>query len=443
VYPLYEKAKSPALWIFNKLRTTDIIFLIPFIYLSLKVRLDYHNFLAWDNSFPTSDDSKWYLEYAYSLLASKGMSMHMNDIMYMGYNLLLTFLLGIFKNTQTVLFIQAVVAGLSVIFVFKIARKLFNLTTALIASYFYCYYTWGVTLWSSYILSDSFFISLLLLNIYLLLKAMETKKKLPIVLFVLTSLYLLVFRPTGVFSTVFVLLYILINTNRKVIFGFLKKYRLAIGGSLLTAFAAVIYLLASGKLDPFIASIQYNAKLVLYNVYARGKVYDVVSMADHPFKPDYRINIMNSLIVSFIVNNWDNISVLYGRRIVSFIGRWVWSMDLTNRAGIVAFAYNVFPTVLFVIGTIAAVINGVFRKASIVWLMVLTVFIFCIVLFIDGMYRYRAPSVPFMIIIMAYGVDSAVRTGLQLTWASIQLAAAWGKKKPAPYSPGLKEQNLS
>jgi hypothetical protein len=436
-----SKAKVLALGIFNKLKTKDFIFILPFVYLSLKIRLQYFYYLkSPGQSFPSSDDSKWYLAYAHSLLEGKGMSLHMNDIMYFGYNILLTLLIGIFKDTPTILFLQAVTAGLSVILVFKIARKLFNLMTAIIACYFYCYYAWSITLWASFILSDSFYITLLLLTVYLLLKAMETKKRIHAVLFIAASLYLLIFRPTGVFNAAFIFIYIIINTRYTLISAMIKKHRFKFGGALFTLAAAGIYLLASGRLDPFIESIQYNAKLVLYNVYAYGKVYDVVSVADYPFKADYRTNIMNSLIVSFIVNNWSDISILYGRRIVAFIGNWVWSTDLTTREGIVHFAENMIPTLLVVISTAAVFMNGIFRKASIIWLMIATIFIFCIVLFIDGMYRYKAPSIPFIAIAAAYGMDRVLYACFQLVRAAAKLARNFGKKRTEPRSAGLTEQ---
>jgi hypothetical protein len=120
------------------------------------------------------------------------------------------------------------------------------------------------------------------------------------------------------------------------------------------------------------------------------------------------INIGNSLIASFVINNWDHIAVVYGKRVIAFLGRWVWEINLTSKRGILTFAENLLPTVLFLTGTVAAIMNGVFRRASIVWLMIIVAFVFCIIFFIDGMYRYRTPAIPFIAIAVAYGSDRAI-----------------------------------
>ncbi|NOU98195.1 hypothetical protein GC093_33930 [Paenibacillus sp. LMG 31456] len=338
----------------------------------------------------------------------------MNDIMYIGYNLLLALLLGLFKDPVAVVFIQAVVAGLSIIFVYKISRMLFNKITAIIASFFYYYYSWPITLWSTYILSDSFFISLLLLNVYLLLKFMQSNKSVYKILFIMSSVYILVFRPTGVVSLFFIMVYILINIDTQKVWEFINRHRLAIGGSLAAAVITVIYLFVGNKLDPFLSSMQFNAKMVLYNVYAKGWIYDRPSPHDYFYKPNYTIDVLNSLILSFLVNNWDHVSILYGKRIIAFVGKWAWDIKLTGIRSYVRLGWYLLPAALFLVGTIAAIVQGIFRKASILWLTIFAVFVFCIILFIDGMYRYKAPSVPFIMIVVAYGAERVFHEGFVL-----------------------------
>jgi 4-amino-4-deoxy-L-arabinose transferase-like glycosyltransferase len=322
--------------------------------------------------------------------------------------MLLASLLAIFKDPVAILFVQTVVASLCVILVFKISRMLFNKTTAIIASLLYAY-AWEITLWSTYILTDSFFISLLLLCVYFLLKSLESDKRVYKVLFILTALYLCVFRPTGLLTLLFILVYYLFRLDRRKIVDFIKKHKYAVGGVIAVGFAVFTYILVGDKLTPFIHSIQFNAKMVLYNVYAKGWIYDHPTPHDHFFRPDYTINIFNSLILSFLINNWDDILILYGRRTFAFLGMWVWRIDLTNIIGLKKFFWNMLPWFLFGVGTISAFVNGVFRKVSIVWLIILAVFIFCITFFIDGMYRYKAPAIPFLAIATAYGADSLIR----------------------------------
>jgi hypothetical protein len=67
------------------------------------------------------------------------------------------------------------------------------------------------------------------------------------------------------------------------------------------------------------------------------------------------------------------------------------------------------PVLLFMLGTIAAMWNGTFRKAAVIWYVILAVFMFCIIFFIDGMYRYKAPSSPFIAIAAGYGLERIIR----------------------------------
>jgi hypothetical protein len=431
VYQLYEKYKSPIFKLFHKYKGNDYIFIIPFVILSLKVRLQYFFFLnSPGQSFPQSEDSIWYINYANNLMATFKIGTHMDDILYFGYNILLTVLLAIFKDPIDIIFIQATTAGLCVILVYKIARMLFNKITAIVAAYFYCYYSWGITLWSTYILADSFFISLLLVCVYFLLMFMESQKRRYKILFMATLLYMLVFKPTGIVSVGLIMVFIITNLRRKAIFAYVAKHRLVIGGMITALVAFGMFLYIGGQLDPLISSMQFNAKKVLYNIYAKGWIYDRASAHDHFYRPDYTIDIGNSLIVSFIVNNWDHIAVVYGKRTIAFIGRWVWEIDLGSKRGMLRFAVNLLPVVLFAIGTVAALINGLFRKASIIWLMILGTFMFCILFFIDGMYRYRTPCIPFIAIVAAYGVDRAVHIviGISRILANRLLNKEWKGK---------------
>lgn len=397
MYQLYQKYKDQ-----------DLFLLIPLVILNLGKILNHYFwrlFSGW--GFPQSADSNWYLNYANTLMSKCKIGLHMNDILYFGYNVLLTLLLAVFEDPVVILFIQSVTAGLSVILVYKIAKLLFNRTTAVIASLFY-FYLYDITLWAMYILSESFFISLLLLCVYFLLMALETDKKSYKIAFAVASLYLLVFRPTGVISVLFMLVYIVIRLNKITVVNFVKRHRKGIGSTLFALIAAFLYLFYNQALDPFITSMQYNVKLVLYNVYAKGWLYDKPTPYDYVFRPDYSITVCNSLTLSFIINNWEHVLVLYAKRTIAFLGKWVWETDLTSLAGMGPFIWNVMPTFLFISGTVAAIGHKTFRKASILWLMVLAVFVFCILLFIDWMYRYRSPATPFVAIIAAYGAERII-----------------------------------
>nr|WP_246320278.1 glycosyltransferase family 39 protein [Paenibacillus qinlingensis] len=326
----------------------------------------------------------------------------------MGYNLVLAILIGVFKDEHTVVFIQAVTTASCVILVYFITLRLFNRITAIVASYFYAT-SWHITVWSMYILSDSLFMNLVLLNVFLLFKTLENNNKVIGSLFLVSSLLMLVFRPTGVLTLVFIFIYLVLNVKREQPINFLKRHRYKFICALLLVFIAGGLLLGADKFNPLLTSLQYNAKLVLYNIYAKGWIYDNPSDYDYFYRPDYRIDILGSLILSFLIHNWDHVLVLYGRRALAFIGWWVWKTDVRSVAGVIKLFKDIIPTLLFLLGTYAAMRNNIFRKTSIVWLVIVSIFLFCMVLFMDSMYRYKLPALPFICIICGYGVERWIR----------------------------------
>ena len=384
---------------------TDWIFLIPLVMLALFKNIRYFlQLLNSERGLPQSDDGTWYINYANTFIVNLTDGLDMNDVLYLGYNALLTGLLTVLQDPAYVVLIQAVTAALSTITVYKIAQLLFNRTTAVIAALFYCL-SFDVTLWAMYILADSFFVSLLLLCVFFLLKALDSPNRKYRMLFFATSFYLAIFKPTGILSLLFFAFYVLVRVDRKTLTAFLYKHRFVLGGLVLFACCAVVYLYGSNKLETLVASLQFNAKKVLYNIYARGWIYDKPTSFDHFFRPNYTIDILDSLIVSFIVNNWDHISIVYVRRALAFIGRWTWENDLTTLTGTIMFLRQTFIPVLFVVGTAAAIRHKLFWRASILWLMVFSVFLFCVIFFIDWMYRYKLPAIPFIAIVAAYGAE--------------------------------------
>lgn len=400
--PLYQR--------YQNCKNKEVIFLFPLVVLTLsKIMWNLYRMLSSGKGLPHSDDSIWYLQYANAFIMNIKDGLDINDVLYFGYNLLLTVLLAVFQDPLAIVFIQAIVAGLSVILVYRISLMLFTRTTAIIASIFYCL-TYDVALWTHYILSDSFFVSLLLFDIYLLLTALNTGIKSYKILFTITSLYILVFRPTGLLCLVAIALYLIIQKPGQCM-ALLRRYRFLIGSVASVMLIGGIYLYTTQALDPFIQSFQFNAKKVLYNVYAKGWIYDRPTAYDYFYRPNYTIDIGNSLVVSFIVNNWDHISVLYIRRAIAFLGTWVWQTDVKSFAGIITLSNQLLPTALFFVGTIAAVRNGLFRKTSILWLLIAASFVFCVLIFIDAMYRYKFPAMPFIAMVAAYGAE------IILVWA--------------------------
>ena len=359
---------------------------------------------------PKSSDSYWYISYACGLLENFSIGLNMDEVLYLGYNLLLALLIGIFKTSVAVVLVQALTASLAIILVYKIALLLFNRTTAVMAGFFYLY-NWDVTLWSTYVLSDSFFVSLMLLCVYLLLRAAEPGNLGYRLAFGATALYLCFFRPTGILIAAMMILYIGSRLDRKKTLAVLQKYAWGLGGLVVAVALVGGYFYSRNVFDPLTRSLQYNLKLVLYNVYAKGWVYDIATAYDYFFRPNYAIDVADSLVLSFLVNNWEPISVLYARRAIAFLGAWTWQVPIRTVGDSLYFVYKMLPAFLFAVGTAAAIRNGKFGRAAIVWLIVLAVFAFCVLLFIDAMYRYRFPAMPFVAIVAAYGADRIIAGG--------------------------------
>ena len=395
-----------------KSKDRDLLALVMLVALSLYRTAGHALWLHLSGrGLPKSSDSYWYITYACGLLEHFSIGLNIDEVLYLGYNVLLATLLGIFRSSVAVVMIQAVVASLAIILVYRISCLLFNRSTAVIAGFFYLY-IWDVTLWATYVLSDSFFVSLTLLCVYLLLRAMEAGRTGWKVLFAVTALYLCVFRPTGILIMAMMLLYIASRINKERLKVFWRRYKWAVSG--LALFSAVIvgYLYSRNVFDPLTRSLQYNVKLVLYNVYAKGWIYDIATPFDYFYRPNYSIDLCDSLAVSFLVHNWEPISVLYIRRAIAFLGTWTWEIQIRTMGDVLYFAFKMLPCALFFVGTVAAFRNGKFGKAAIVWLIVFAAFAFCVLLFIDAMYRYRFPAMPFVAIIAAYGLDRMISGGL-------------------------------
>ena len=280
----------------------------------------------------------------------------------------------------------------------------------MIAGFFYLY-IWDVTLWSTYVLSDSFFVSLMLLCVYLLLRATEPGSFWSRGFFAVTALYLCFFRPTGVLIVAMMAIYLVVQLDKTSVKLVLHRYQWPLAGLLASLVLVAGFLVSRHVFDPLLSSLQYNAKLVLYNVYAKGWIYDIATAFDYSYRPDYTIDIADSLVLSFLVHNRESVLMLYGRRAIAFLGAWTWQVPIRNFDDVLYFVYKLIPTFMFAWGTIVAWCKGKFRRGAILWLIVLAVFAFCMLLFIDAMYRYRFPAMPFVAIIAAYGFDRILDGG--------------------------------
>src|SRR5665647_2159503 len=118
----------------------DLFILIPLVLLSLYRTLGHVLWLVISRrGLPQSPDGQWYINYAYALIENFSIHLNVDEVLYVGYNLLLTLLLFLFRDPVIVIYIQALTAGFAIILVYKIAQVLFNKRTALFAALGYLY----------------------------------------------------------------------------------------------------------------------------------------------------------------------------------------------------------------------------------------------------------------------------------------------------------------
>ena len=83
--------------LFRKIWTWEHFPLIPLVIFSLYRTLSHPIWLVkCGRGLPKSQDSDWYLSYASALLENFSIRMNIDEILYLGYNLLLTGLLALF-----------------------------------------------------------------------------------------------------------------------------------------------------------------------------------------------------------------------------------------------------------------------------------------------------------------------------------------------------------
>lgn len=383
--------------------------LLALVALALLPRLIYYfSGLLSQNGLPQAHDTQWYLEHAELLISSFHIDIDFNGIFYLSYYSLLAVMLLVFKTQAGVVFVQILINAFSVILVYKISLMLFNRRAAIISGIVYAF-LFPVIYWSMYLITDSLFISLMLLQAYFLIKACDSKRKVFWCLFWGTSLYMVFFRPTGIVTLAFLLPYIIINSDFK---NYVRKHKVYILCTCVVAAAGVLYISASDILEPLKKSLYYNMRWLLLDNYSNGRIYDIATPYDYGFEPVNESNYLNNFILSFFINNWKHILILYARRIISFSGVWVWKL-----AG--ADAFTALKYLLPSLAALAALgagiarmaVCGILRKSFLLILEVLSIMFFTVFFFMDSAYRYRVPSLVFLGMICAYGLDIYITMG--------------------------------
>ena len=118
--------------------------------------------------------------------------------------------------------------------------------------------------------------------------------------------------------------------------------------------------------------------------------------------------------MSFFINNWYNIIILYLKRLISFIGVWIWNFDGSSLFSIVKYIIRLCILIPIVSGIYYMKMNKIIKKAALILFVILSIIFFCVFFFMDVSYRYRMPSLPFIGIVAAYGVDRLIILGVYL-----------------------------
>lgn len=392
---------------------SELKYILPLIIISLIPRIGYFLFELYSfDGLPVAYDTEWYLEHAYAFLASLKVDMDVNGIFYLGYYSLLALLLGIFKSSTVIVLFQMIVNALTVVLVYKISHALFNRRTAVLAGIIYAI-TFQIIYWSIFIITDSFFISLLLLTVYLLIMSYKSESAMYRYLFVACSLYMLIFRPTGLVTLTFIFVYIMINLNYRGLKDYWigKRLYLLLAG-LVIILTAGLLIIKSGLLDSLIYSLEGHLIWLLSENYATGRLFDIETPYDYKYEAQMDTNYFNNFALSFFINNWNHILVLYARRAMTFLGVWVWKIGDADLLIKLKYLLPIALGGLLGIAGISSIVrNRILKETSILFLVVLSIQFFCLIFFMDSAYRYRVPSLVFLGILVAYGIDRVIDFG--------------------------------
>ena len=389
--------------------------ILSLVVLSLLPRIGYFLYHSLtQNGLPVAFDTEWYLKYAYGFLDTFHVELELNSVFYLAYYSLLSVMLLIFRTYEAVVLVQMIINALTVILVYKLALVLFNRRTAIFSGIFFALNI-QVIKWSIFIITDSLFVTLLLVNVYTVVMFFKSHLVKYKYAFLGSALAMILFRPTGIVALTFIFAYIMINLNYKKAAAFWKGRRLAFLSVGMAAFlGGTIYVLSSGRLSPLFHNLDMYLRWLLIEYYATGRIFDIPTPYDYSYKAVMDPNILKNyhienFPVKFVFNNWMDIMILFGIRTAAFFGLWILRWDELNF--LVKLKYLVpflSAALLMGLGTVAMVRRRLFKEASVLYLTIASILVFCIIFFMDAAYRYRMPSMVFFGIIIAYGLDTAL-----------------------------------
>lgn len=371
-----------------------ILALLPrIVYLSYKIHVH--------GGLPQAYDTKMFLDQAYAFINEGIVDKDFNGIFYVSFYSIVGLLLKVFRSTYIIVYIQMFVNALTVMLVYKLGKEILNRRAAIISGIIYSF-LYPLIHWSIFITTDSFFITLMLLQSYLAVLCVKYKKRVNWLELIIVSVYMIFFRPTGIITLVFTAFYLLINADIK---GFVRRHK-----KIVLAFSALFAVLLAVTVKilinyPLTGSLERNLYWLLTEIYSNGQMYDIKTPYDLKFNAKTPPGTDMVFALTYFKYNFINIMHLYLRRILAFTGVWIWKLNTMSSLRI--FMYFLFyglAYVFLVVGIVDMFRQRLMRKGSIVLCMIFSILIFTTIFFMDSAYRYRMPALVFVAFLIAQGV---------------------------------------
>lgn len=387
----------------------SLVYIAPLVLMSIyfRIRLAYSVYKL-ENGFPRTHDSYWYIDRANELIQNFKISPDFNGIFYIGYYGLLALILLIFKTEVVMVILQVIINALSVLLVYRISEMVFSRRVAVIASLIFVF-SYEIKRWSVYILTDSIFISSLLLCIYFLLLFKESKLKKYLYLFTASMVYMVFLRPAGVITAAFIVIYLLLSVDYKNLLRYLPKRPILCGtAAVMTIFVSVffIYKTINSSLG---MSFYWHLRWLLHGSYSIGNIFDYPTPYNYKFNAVKDSNYLNNFVLSYFINNWYHILLLYIKRFIFFWGElWIWDYHFKNFQEVIQYLRKLAPILLMIVGMVCSIRGRMIDKALVLFVPIISVVLFCLIFFVDGAWRYRVPCLPYVEMFMAYGIDLGI-----------------------------------
>jgi len=389
-------------FIYIKIKENPLFLLLT---IALIVRFQYaFNIFFTQGSFPKTNDSYWYIDHANELIQRFSIELGFNGIFYISYYSVVALFQFIFRNDSAVILFQVLLNAITVIPLFKTAEALLNKRTAIITSLIYIFMR-ELKYWSVFLLTDSIFISNIVFLIYSYTFFELTKKKKFLYLSIANAVYMILLRPAGTITVCFLIIFIIVKYIKPILKYVIqrKKTFILILVGIIPYISLAVYFVLKSELG---LSFFWNLKWLIFKNYGAGQIFDIPTIFDHKYKPVINHKYFDNFVISFFINNFYHIAVIYAKRFIFLWGEmWIWSYHLNTFSHTIDYIRRCIPLVLSIWG----MLRVIFRKKSdislVLFVPIISTVIFCVIFFLDSGWRYRLPSLPFIAIFMAYGIE--------------------------------------